>query len=70
MKAFNSERTASIETEKKFVKLLRSIFKNGWINNLSGSLSQLISMVGGVVILWIGTYQCIQGNSSSSRQCK
>ena len=62
VKSFNSERSASFETEKKFVKLLRTIFKNGWINNLSGSLSGFISLIGGVVILWIGAYQTIKGD--------
>ena len=47
VKAYNAERSAGIETEKKFVKFMRSIFKNGWINNLSGSLSGFLSMVGG-----------------------
>lgn len=62
VKAFNSERSASIESEKKFVKLLRSIFKNGWLNNISGSISSFISVVGGIVILWAGAYQCLKGN--------
>jgi len=64
VKAFNFERTANIETEKKFVKLLRSIFKNGWLNNLSGSLSSFVSSIGGIVILWSGAYQVIKGNLS------
>ena len=51
VKAFNSERTASLESEKKFVKLLRSVFKNGCLNNASSTLSQSVSVIGGVVIL-------------------
>ncbi len=62
VKAYNSERSASIETERKFVKLLRSAFKNGWLNNLAGSISGFISMVGGAVILWVGAYQVIKGD--------
>ena len=50
-KALNSERTASLESEKKFVKLLRSVFKNGCLNNASSTLSQSVSVIGGVVIL-------------------
>jgi len=34
LKAFNAERKASIETEKKFIKLLKSIFKGGFISNI------------------------------------
>ena len=59
VKSFNSEKTASITTEKKFVKFLKSVFKNGHINNMSNSLSQLVSVIGGVVILWVGASQCI-----------
>jgi ATP-binding cassette subfamily B protein len=61
VKAFNSERTASFQTEKKFIGLLRSVFKNGWLNNLAGSLSGFVSLAGGVVILWVGAYQAIKG---------
>lgn len=64
VKAFNAERTANIESEKKFVKLLRSVFKSGWISNVAGSLSQFVSVIGGIVILWVGTYQCITGKLS------
>jgi ATP-binding cassette subfamily B protein len=62
VKAYNSERSASVVTEKKFVKLLRSAFKNGVLNNVAGSLSGFIAAVGGAVILWIGAYQVIKGD--------
>ena len=64
VKAYNAERSAGIETEKKFVKFMRSIFKNGWINNLSGSLSGFLSMIGGAAILWLGAYKVIKGEMS------
>jgi ATP-binding cassette subfamily B protein len=62
VKAFNSERSANIETERKFVRLQRTIFRNGWLSNISGSLTGFISAVGGVVILWVGAVNVIQGN--------
>ena len=62
LKSFNAERKASIETEKKFVKLLKSVFKGGWIGNLQGSLTGFIAAVGGVVILWVGAYNVINGD--------
>jgi ATP-binding cassette subfamily B protein len=62
VKAFNSERAANIETEKKFVKFQRAVFKMGWLDNLSGSLSGFVSAVGGIVILWIGAYNVMHGN--------
>ncbi len=61
VKSYNAERSAGLETEKKFVRFMRSIFKNGWINNLSGSLSGFLSMVGGAAILWLGAYKVIKG---------
>ncbi len=64
VKSYNAERSAGLETEKKFVRFMRSIFKNGWINNLSGSLSGFLSMVGGAVILWVGAYNVIGGEIS------
>lgn len=61
VKAFNAEWKANIETEKKFIKLLKSVFKGGWINNLQSSLTDFIGSVGGIVILWIGAYNVIDG---------
>jgi ATP-binding cassette subfamily B protein len=61
VKAFNSERTANLQTERKFVRLERTVFKNGLLNNVSGSLSGFVSAVGGVVILWVGAMFVIQG---------
>lgn len=64
LKSFNAERKANIETEKKFVKLLRSVFKGGWINNLESSLTDFVASVGGIVILWVGAYSVIKGEMS------
>lgn len=64
VKAFNAERQVNLETEKRFVKLLKKVFKNGWINNLQGSLKSGVRAVFGVVILWIGTYKVMKGQLS------
>ena len=64
LKSFNAERKANIETEKKFIILLKSIFKGGWINNLQSSLTGFVASVGGIVILWVGTYSVIKGEMS------
>lgn len=61
IKSFNAERKSNIETEKKFVKFLKSIFKGGWIYNLKDSLSGFVALVGGVVILWVGAYSVLNG---------
>ena len=61
IKAFNGERTAQTETEFKFVKLLKSVFKLASIGNAQEGLKLLVESVGGVVILWVGAYGVLQG---------
>lgn len=61
VKAFNAEYKANTDTEKKFIKLLKSIFKGESINNLQSSLTGFIGSVGGIIILWVGAYTVMQG---------
>lgn len=67
VKTFNAESEASIKTEGKFIKLLRSIFKGGIINNVRSSITSFTSMVGGVVILWVGAWNVIHGNMTAGQ---
>ena len=62
IKAFNAEREANLETEKKFIALLKSVFKLSWVSNLQVSLKSFVEAVGGVVILWIGAVNVLDGN--------
>ena len=64
VKAFNAEEEVNLETEKRFVKLIKNVFKNGWINNLQGSLKNGIKAIFAVVILWIGGIQVLKSNIS------
>ena len=64
VKAFNAERKVNLETEGKFIKLLRSIFKLALTTNVQAILKGLVELIGGVVILWIGAYQVLKGNMS------
>jgi ATP-binding cassette subfamily B protein len=64
VKAYNAERKVNLETETKFIRLLRSIFKLSWVNNLQGSLVGFVELTGGIVILWVGAYHVIKGNIS------
>ncbi|MGI6085993.1 MAG: peptidase domain-containing ABC transporter, partial [Acetivibrionales bacterium] len=64
VKSFNAEDEASLKTEGKFVKLLRSVFKGGLIDNVRGSITNITASIGGVVILWVGAWNVIQGNMS------
>ncbi|MGN0316437.1 MAG: peptidase domain-containing ABC transporter [Lachnospira sp.] len=61
VKAYNAERKVNRETEIKFVKLLKSIFNLSWVSNLQSSLKVFVELVGGVVILWVGSVCVIKG---------
>jgi ATP-binding cassette subfamily B protein len=61
VKSFNAERESKLKTERKFIKLLKSIFKGGMIDNLRGSITASIGSIGGVVILWIGVINVLDG---------
>ncbi len=61
VKAFNAERKVHLNTENKFIVLLRSVFKLGWVSNLQGSLVSFVELTGGIVILWIGAYKVLKG---------
>ena len=61
LKAYNAERKANRETEIKFIKLLKSIFKLSWVSNIQSSLKVFVELVGGVIILWVGGVSVING---------
>jgi ATP-binding cassette subfamily B protein len=65
VKSFSAEAQASLETEKRFIGFLKSVFKGGSLNNLQSSLTGFTAGVGGIIILWIGTYYVIQGKMSA-----
>lgn len=62
VKAFNGEQTVQTETEFKFIRLLKSIFKLSRIGNAQEGLKASVEAVGGVVILWVGAHSVLQGN--------
>ena len=64
VKAFNAERKAKHEMESKFVKLLKSIFRLGWVSNAQEGLKVTVELIGGVVILWVGGLSVIRGEMS------
>jgi len=59
IKAFNAEREVNGETEKIFVKLMKSAFKMGFISNIQGSIKGAVKAIFGVVTLWVGGHECI-----------
>lgn len=64
VKAYNAERKVNLETETKFIRLLKSVFKLSWVSNLQGSLVAFVELTGGIVILWVGGYNVIKGELS------
>lgn len=62
VKAYNAERKANLETEKKFVRLLKSIFNLSLAGNVQASLKTTIELIGGIIILWVGGINVIEGN--------
>lgn len=64
VKAYNAERKTKHVTELKFVKLLKSVFKLTWVNNVQDGLKVTVELVGGVVILWLGGISVIHGQMS------
>ncbi|NBI06280.1 peptidase domain-containing ABC transporter [Senegalia massiliensis] len=62
VKSFNSEDKSNLETEKRFVKLLKTAFHGGVLQNVQGNLKGIVQSVGGLVILWVGAIQVMDGN--------
>ena len=64
IKALNAESEAIFVTEKKFIKFIRSVFKASWMQNIQSSIEGFITLLGGILILWIGGAMVINGNLS------
>ncbi|MDR2043181.1 MAG: peptidase domain-containing ABC transporter [Clostridium sp.] len=62
VKAFNGETAVNIETEFRFIRLLRSVLKLGSVSNIQEMLKSFVEGVGGVVIIWMGAYMVINGD--------
>ncbi len=64
IKSFNGESEISLNVEKKFVKFMKDIFNLGTVNNIQSTLKGGVKAIFGIVILWIGTMQVLDGNIS------
>ncbi len=62
VKSFSAENKVEFKTDKLFVKLLRSIFKGGMINNLQQTLTNYAATIGNTILLWIGVIDVMNGN--------
>lgn len=61
IKSFNCERKAQYETEKRFIKFLKSVFKNGFLSNGEQTVTDAIAVIGETIILWVGTIAVLDG---------
>ena len=65
VKAYNAERRTKRDTETRFVKLLKSIFKLTCVSNTQEALKASVELIGGVVILWVGGVCVIKGQMTA-----
>jgi len=61
IKAFNAERNANLETESRFIKFIKSIFKANLLRNVQGSLQKVLTAISEIIILWVGGWHVING---------
>jgi ATP-binding cassette, subfamily C, bacteriocin exporter len=64
VKSYNSVDKVNTETEKQFVKYLKSVFKHGLIDTFQTSLKSFLELAGGALILWIGATKVLDGSIS------
>lgn len=62
IKSYNAEKQVCFETEARFVRLLRHVFKRSMLSNLQQSIKLGLELIGATVILWVGAIQIINGN--------
>uniref|UniRef100_UPI001A9BC55F hypothetical protein n=1 Tax=Clostridium thermarum TaxID=1716543 RepID=UPI001A9BC55F len=48
-------------TEKRYIKLVRTIFKFSFISNIQGTLKSTVKSIFSITILWIGAYLTLKG---------
>ncbi|MCR6850509.1 peptidase domain-containing ABC transporter [Bacillus sp. IBL03825] len=61
IKSYNAEKEVFFQVENRFIKVLNYVFRLGKVNNLQTSIQLLLELIGGVLILWIGATQVLQG---------
>ncbi|PRX29422.1 ATP-binding cassette subfamily B protein [Orenia metallireducens] len=64
IKAFNAEFNANLETEKRFIKRVKTGFKASIASNIQGVLHGILGTCSSLLILWVGSSEVIKGNLS------
>lgn len=61
IKSYTAESNVKGNIERKFIEFVKGIFNLGFVNNIQNSLKITVKAVFGIVILWIGTVQVLDG---------
>lgn len=64
VKAFNAEDVTYNKTDKILTQNLKLSFTASMVSNLQLTLTNMVSAIGGVIIIWTGTVNVIKGNIS------
>lgn len=64
VKAYNAERHVNIETEKRFIKMMKSYFRGSIIENIQSSIRNSVDSIFDIVIIWVGTILVLSGEIS------
>lgn len=59
-----NEETELEGIEKEYIKSLRIAFKEGMLSNIQGSISNLVSTAGNLILMYFGIMQVINGDST------
>ena len=61
IKSYTAESNVKGNIERKFIEFVKGIFNLGFVNNIQNSLKLTVKAIFGIVILWIGTIQVLDG---------
>ncbi|MBO6006731.1 MAG: peptidase domain-containing ABC transporter, partial [Aeriscardovia sp.] len=61
IKSYTAESNVKANIERKFIEFVKGIFNLDFVNNIQNSLKLTVKAVFGIVILWIGTVQVLDG---------
>lgn len=64
VKSYNAENQTKEITEIKFIKFLKTNFKNGILINWQTFLTAAVATVGTTIIIWVGAYKVLNGEIS------
>jgi ATP-binding cassette subfamily B protein len=56
IKRFGLETHANLQTETRFIALLKTIYQSGSSSIYSGSFSEMVSRIFTIILLWVGAY--------------